>query len=317
MVRITGPVMDVDNPSFSPGGKWIAVSNVEAVKGAEADELWIINESTGETRKLLDHEKLGSYGSDSGYSIWNIRWMGSDVVSFSLSDNESRQLEVTCPIQPLSEPVFGVWKEADFKSPSRMPAGLKMFLLMHYPPGSSERKHLSDYPSWFDYASHEGRWYVHHLGDTYILVVDLEKKQAVEAVISRNEIGDDLEFRSVGGRLLAVYSGPHQTMRGEGVAWHYVDEIVPEGKSRNLFRVRGFPTIKAVGGDSEMFVYGRVLLHYPFYRMEILHYTFGGQLSELEADMWHNADFSEDGKRVAFIKVVDGIRLLYVGKIGK
>ena len=98
--------------------------------------------------------------------------------------------------------------------------------------------------------------------------------------------------------------------------WHYVDEVVPEGKSRNLFRVKGYPELKAVG-DSEMFVYGRVLLYYPFYRMEILHYTFGGELRELEAGMWHNADFSDDGKRVAFIQVVDGMRVLYVGRIEK
>lgn len=310
--RLTESNMDVDNPSFSPDGKLIAVSNISLVNGVEADELWVVATETGETRKLLDGKALGSYSSK-GYSIWNIKWNNMTEVSFWLSDRDSNRMEVTVPIFPGSEPLFGERVE-DVESSAKMSAMLKMFLLTYYPEDSPRRKHLAEYKFWFQTAEYGGRWYVHYIGEQDFISVDLKKKEALKTSLSTDDIGDELEFRDIGGRLLAVYPCSSKTFEREGVPWHYVDEVVPEGRARRLFRVRGYPFIKAVG-DSGMFVYGRKRLIYPFYRAVVFYYD-GTELRDFETDGWHNLAFSDDGESVAFIKIEKGIRTLYVGKTG-
>ncbi|UCG79170.1 MAG: hypothetical protein JSV21_04915 [Nitrospirota bacterium] len=301
--QITDEKMEADLPAWSPDKKWLAFSNIRVVDGSEQDELWIIEMKSKKMRKLLGNDELKGYGVY-GYSLWDIKWKDDSKLTFFISDNDvglwSIELNIGSP--------------EEFKATERMydeyepmPDDLKAFLKNYYKKGSERKKNLDKYPIWYHKGYIKDKWYVQYLRDREFLIIDLKKNISISSSFSTDDIGDNLEFKTLNNKPVAVYPD----YNGTG---YYVDNLESGKTAQLLFKVKGYPNFKDVGNGT-VYVYPRTRTSHPFYRTELFMYKWGGTIEKIRTDNWHNLSISDDGKDIAFIKVIGDRRVLFRGKI--
>jgi dipeptidyl aminopeptidase/acylaminoacyl peptidase len=302
--RLSDPTMDVDNPSWSPDKKWIAASNIR-VDGAEADELWLFDAGSGNKRKLLGADRLATYGAY-GYSIWDIKWINNNELSFVLSDNDVDSFLITLSVRSPGhfkesardpEPEFG----------KIMPDELKEYLIRYYPEDTDQRIDLEENPTFYHFEYLGGKWYVQHLRDQEILVVDLKAGSHARFFLSlpADQIGDNLEFRQVGNDILAVYPVARSND-------YIADRLGPGQKVVQLFRVGEYPNFFYSPADSHLYIYTRTKVEHPIRQLRL--YRLARTLEPIPTQDWHNFAFSQDGRSIAFIRMENKKRVLYTGK---
>ncbi len=301
--RLSDESTDLDNPSWSPDKKWIAVSNIKSDK-SEVDELWLFSTDGEKKRKLLGGDELAKWGAF-GYSIWEIKWISNDKISFVLSDNDVDSFLIT----------FSIKSPGKFKATDRdpvpelgktMPGELKEYLSHYYPSDSDNRIDLDENPQFFHFDYFGGKWYVQYLRDRDLLVVDLTVKNhsKLSLSLSSDQIGDNLRFESIGNKILAVYPVAQSND-------YIVDGIYRGRKIAQLFRITDNPYFFYSPADSHMYIYTRRDVQFPIKQLKL--YRLADKLENIPTEDWHNIAFSHDGKNIAFIKIENNKRILYQG----
>ncbi len=310
--QLTDTSMDVDHPAWSPDNRFIAFSSIKISGTGEADELWIIDAQNGKMRKLLDSTNLQGYATY-GYSIWDITWKDTNTLTFIVSDNDVDSWQIKIPLDNPTdmEETFISYEGADL---FEFPENLKAFLLEYYPEDSASRKDLVENYYYFHIGEHEGGWHVHHLRDPDFLIVDLKTRKASKHRLSATGIGDNLVFKAFNGKLLAIYPASIEKSREAGRSWYYIDLIDRKGPATPLVQTAGFPDFKGLTSD-EFLVYSRTRTEHPFFQVELIHCSWDGKAVKLPVDGWHNLGISKDNTRIAFIRIIDGKRVLFTGDL--